>query len=82
MINSHDTFAKITIFSMRADVCEDPGQVPNAMRSSLNSYGVGGIVRFTCKPGFVMRGEGTLTCQENGQWSPGPICLSIGKNLF
>ena len=66
---------------MYSDVCGDPGQVPNAVRSSLTSLDVGGIVRFTCKPGFVMRGQGTLTCQENGHWTPTPVCLLAGKNL-
>ena len=62
--------------------CEDPKQIPNAVRSSVTSYKIGGIVRYTCNPGFVMGGDGTITCQENGQWSPVPVCVLRGKTVL
>lgn len=41
-----------------------------------NDWWVGSVVRHECRPGFVLVGEPTCTCQSNGRWTAKPSCLS------
>lgn len=40
-----------------------------------NDWWVGSVVRYTCRPGFMLVGSPTRTCQPSGLWTPKPICL-------
>lgn len=38
---------------------------------------------FVCAAGFVLQGQGQLSCQSNGQWSaPMPSCVEVGCNTL
>lgn len=41
-----------------------------------NDWWVGSMVRDECRPGFILVGEPTRTCQSNGKWTAKPSCLS------
>ncbi|TNN72508.1 Sushi, von Willebrand factor type A, EGF and pentraxin domain-containing protein 1 [Liparis tanakae] len=43
---------------------------------SGNDWSVGSVVRYTCRPGFMLLGNPTRHCQPNGLWTPKPTCLS------
>ncbi|XP_030293095.1 CUB and sushi domain-containing protein 1 isoform X1 [Sparus aurata] len=42
-----------------------------------NDWWVGSVVRYTCRPGFMLVGSPTRTCQQNGLWTPKPLCLRM-----
>nr|XP_057944055.1 CUB and sushi domain-containing protein 1 isoform X3 [Doryrhamphus excisus] len=44
-----------------------------------NDWWVGSVVKYTCRPGFVLVGNATRTCQSNGLWTPKPSCLRMCK---
>ena len=59
--------------------CLDPGSIVHAKRSgSSGPYPEGSKVIYTCHTCYT--GGGTMTCQDNGQWSNRPECR--GKKLF
>lgn len=37
---------------------------------------VGSVVRYACRPGFMLLGSPTRSCQSDGLWTPKPTCLS------
>ncbi|KAJ7417297.1 hypothetical protein BTVI_33368 [Pitangus sulphuratus] len=49
-------------------VCGDPG-IPSHGIGLGDDFGVGGVVRFSCEPGYTLRGSSDRTCQANGSWS-------------
>ncbi|XP_034746729.1 sushi, von Willebrand factor type A, EGF and pentraxin domain-containing protein 1 isoform X2 [Etheostoma cragini] len=42
-----------------------------------NDWWVGSVVRYTCRPGFMLVGNPTRTCQPNGLWTQKPTCLRM-----
>ncbi|XP_078660839.1 uncharacterized protein LOC144905190 isoform X3 [Branchiostoma floridae x Branchiostoma belcheri] len=53
--------------------CGDPGAPINGNRAGI--YFEGGVLQFTCNPGYELVGEGSATCQASGEWSnPVPAC--------
>lgn len=40
-----------------------------------NDWWVGSVVRYACRPGFMLLGSPTRSCQPNGVWTPKPMCL-------
>lgn len=61
--------------------CLDPGTPDNGRRLGRNSFLVGSRVTFICNTGYHMRGNDTLICQSNGNWSTElPRC--IGKFYY
>ncbi|XP_064588325.1 sushi, von Willebrand factor type A, EGF and pentraxin domain-containing protein 1-like isoform X4 [Zonotrichia leucophrys gambelii] len=42
-----------------------------------NDWWVGSVVRYSCRPGFVLLGDPASACQSDGRWSPKPSCLRI-----
>lgn len=40
-----------------------------------NDWWVGSVVRYACRPGFMLLGTPTRSCQPNGVWTPKPMCL-------
>ncbi|KAJ0004440.1 hypothetical protein NQD34_010654, partial [Periophthalmus magnuspinnatus] len=44
-----------------------------------NDWWVGSVVRYTCRPGFMLLGNSTRTCLPNGLWTPRPSCLRMCK---
>ncbi|XP_066190994.1 uncharacterized protein [Sylvia atricapilla] len=53
---------------------------PEADRNSVvhgNDWWVGSVVRYSCRPGFLLLGDAASACQSDGRWSPKPSCLRI-----
>ncbi|XP_029878322.1 CUB and sushi domain-containing protein 3-like isoform X1 [Aquila chrysaetos chrysaetos] len=42
-----------------------------------NDWWVGSVVRYSCRPGFLLLGDPASACQSNGRWTPKPTCLRI-----
>lgn len=42
-----------------------------------NDWWVGSVVRYSCRPGFLLLGEPASACQSDGRWTPKPSCLRI-----
>ncbi|KAM4757180.1 complement receptor type 2-like [Cyanocitta cristata] len=40
-----------------------------------NDWWVGSVVRYSCRPGFLLLGEPASACQSDGRWTPKPSCL-------
>ncbi|XP_023271372.1 membrane cofactor protein-like isoform X2 [Seriola lalandi dorsalis] len=59
--------------------CEEP-VIKNAIWSggARPPYKYKSLVTYKCNTGFIMEGEGSLTCQIDGKWSPAfPTCKVI-----
>ncbi|XP_068719978.1 sushi, von Willebrand factor type A, EGF and pentraxin domain-containing protein 1-like [Montipora capricornis] len=56
--------------------CKDPGNPYGGFRDISKGTTFQSIVTYTCKPNHHLEGEGSQTCQGNGQWSGSkPVCL-------
>ncbi|CAB1315813.1 unnamed protein product [Coregonus sp. 'balchen'] len=42
-----------------------------------NDWWVGSVVRYACRPGFLLVGDPARACQSNGGWTPKPSCLRV-----
>ncbi|XP_075887632.1 complement factor B-like protease isoform X2 [Nelusetta ayraudi] len=42
-----------------------------------NDWWVGSVVRYACRPGFMLLGSPTRSCQSDGLWTPKPACLRM-----
>ncbi|XP_014350720.2 CUB and sushi domain-containing protein 3 [Latimeria chalumnae] len=42
-----------------------------------NDWWVGSVVRYACRPGFLLVGDPVRACLSNGHWTPKPICLRV-----
>ncbi|XP_074783649.1 complement receptor type 1-like isoform X2 [Athene noctua] len=40
-----------------------------------NDWWVGSVVRYSCRPGFLLLGDPASSCQSDGRWTPKPTCL-------
>ncbi|GAB0199455.1 CUB and sushi domain-containing protein 3 [Grus japonensis] len=49
-------------------LCGDPG-IPSHGIGLGDDFDVGSVVRFSCEPGYMLRGSSERTCQANGSWS-------------
>lgn len=49
-------------------MCGDPG-IPSHGIGLGDDFDVGSVVRFSCEPGYTLRGSSERTCQANGSWS-------------
>ena len=69
--------------------CQDPGNVPNAVRTNITSFNFGGQVTFQCNAAYavqflgqdIVAGQrsGSIFCQNTGQWTAKPICFKRGN---
>uniref|UniRef100_A0A7M4DYW0 CUB and Sushi multiple domains 2 n=1 Tax=Crocodylus porosus TaxID=8502 RepID=A0A7M4DYW0_CROPO len=58
-------------------VCGDPG-IPSHGIGLGDEFGVDSMVRFSCEPGYLLRGSSERICQANGSWSgTQPECEGI-----
>ncbi|XP_078580606.1 uncharacterized protein LOC144864418 isoform X3 [Branchiostoma floridae x Branchiostoma japonicum] len=56
-----------------AAYCGDPGAPVNG--NQAGTFFEGGVLQFTCNPGFEVVGEASATCQSSGEWTnPVPTC--------
>eukprot|EP00117_Sycon_ciliatum_P031397 scpid3721/ scgid0121/ Sushi, von Willebrand factor type A, EGF and pentraxin domain-containing protein 1; CCP module-containing protein 22; Polydom; Selectin-like osteoblast-derived protein; Serologically defined breast cancer antigen NY-BR-38 len=55
----------------RVSSCSDPGTPANAIREG-DEFIVSSVVRFTCRPGYTLRGTEFRVCQEDGSWTGTP----------
>lgn len=61
-------------------MCGDPG-IPSHGIGLGDDFDVGSVVRFSCEPGYVLRGSSERTCQANGSWSgTQPECEGTSSN--
>uniref|UniRef100_A0A3Q2YW96 Si:ch211-117m20.4 n=1 Tax=Hippocampus comes TaxID=109280 RepID=A0A3Q2YW96_HIPCM len=58
--------------------CGKPDVDFNGMVSG-DDWWVGAVLRYSCRPGFLLVGNATRTCQANGLWTPKPSCLGMCK---
>uniref|UniRef100_A0A5F8GTY5 CUB and Sushi multiple domains 2 n=1 Tax=Monodelphis domestica TaxID=13616 RepID=A0A5F8GTY5_MONDO len=61
--------------------CGDPGIPPHGIRLG-DEFVIGSLMRFSCEPGYMLRGSSERTCHVNGSWSgTQPECevLSCGN---
>ncbi|KAI6073202.1 Atp-binding cassette sub-family g member 4 [Aix galericulata] len=42
-----------------------------------NDWWVGSVVRYSCRPGYLLLGDPASACQPDGRWTPKPTCLRI-----
>ncbi|KAM6044961.1 uncharacterized protein LJ206_018802 isoform 1-T1 [Theristicus caerulescens] len=42
-----------------------------------NDWWVGSVVRYSCRPGFLLLGDPASACQSDGRWTPKPTCLPL-----
>lgn len=49
-------------------MCGDPG-IPSHGIGLGDKFDVDSMVRFSCEPGYTLRGSSERTCQANGSWS-------------
>ncbi|AWP21874.1 putative CUB and sushi domain-containing protein 2 [Scophthalmus maximus] len=50
-----------------AGLCGDPGVPVHGIRLG-EEFTVGSVVRFSCEPGYMLRGSSERTCLANGTW--------------
>ena len=48
-------------------MCGDPGVPVHGIRLG-DEFTVGSVVRFSCEPGYVLKGSSERTCLSNGTW--------------
>ena len=48
-------------------LCGDPGVPVHGIRLG-EEFTVGSVVRFSCEPGYVLKGSPERTCLANGTW--------------
>ena len=63
----------------RKVVCYGPPAVANADVLRLTGYSLGSQATYRCKSHYQLVGNPTVTCQEDGNWTPMPSC--VGKCL-
>lgn len=62
-------------------MCGDPG-IPSHGIGLGDEFGVDSMVRFSCEPGYTLRGSSERICQANGSWSgTQPECEGITRLL-
>lgn len=60
--------------------CPAPGSIQNGVLSSPNMpYNVDQEASYKCNVGYQFVGESRITCQPNREWTPRPVCESIGE---
>lgn len=57
----------LTLAGDSAGLCGDPGVPVHGIRLG-EEFTVGSVVRFSCEPGYVLRGSPERTCLANGTW--------------
>uniref|UniRef100_A0A9J8ATL8 CUB and Sushi multiple domains 2 n=1 Tax=Cyprinus carpio carpio TaxID=630221 RepID=A0A9J8ATL8_CYPCA len=50
-----------------AGMCGDPGVPVHGIRLG-EEFSIGSIVRFSCEPGYILKGSSERTCLANGSW--------------
>lgn len=50
-----------------AGLCGDPGIPVHGIRLG-EEFTVGSVVRFSCEPGYMLKGSPERTCLSNGTW--------------
>ncbi|GAB1600753.1 hypothetical protein Ahia01_000353300 [Argonauta hians] len=67
------------LWSSPPPVCENvkciPYQAKHSIMSTTNEVGVNETIRYSCQEPYVLKGESTLTCLDDGEWNfPIPVC--------
>lgn len=65
-----------------AGLCGDPGVPVHGIRLG-DEFSVGSVVRFSCEPGYTLRGSPERSCLANGSWiGAQPECHGKQKGCF
>ncbi|CAG9857786.1 unnamed protein product [Phyllotreta striolata] len=63
--------------SCREIQCKEP-EAPNGLIVTVNTYSVGGLVKYQCPRGHTMEGNDTRVCLKRGEWSGNPpLCIAV-----
>ena len=66
-----------TIFTVD---CGPPGDVVNGKVETIGGTTFRSIAVYICDPGYLIVGNKSRVCQENGSWSREvPVCHPVGK---
>jgi len=62
--------------------CGAAPTIPHAHpNSNVSTYPI--TVGYACEPGYILTGNSTVQCQENGNWSSGQAsCNPVGIAFF
>lgn len=68
--------------SIAAKDCHHPPNVENGLVTHyVYSTTVNSSVTYACRHGYMIHGNPTIRCHENGTWTPTPICHSKTKAM-
>uniref|UniRef100_A0ABD2WSD8 Sushi, von Willebrand factor type A, EGF and pentraxin domain-containing protein 1 n=1 Tax=Trichogramma kaykai TaxID=54128 RepID=A0ABD2WSD8_9HYME len=57
--------------------CKEPDKIGMAS-AQVSTYSVGGVAHYNCPRGYIMEGNATRICQQNGSWSgSSPSCFAV-----
>lgn len=60
-------FSIVSVSGDSAGMCGDPGVPVHGIRLG-EQFSVGSVVRFSCEPGYVLKGSSERSCLANGSW--------------
>ncbi|XP_036362858.1 uncharacterized protein LOC115216258 [Octopus sinensis] len=58
--------------------CGPTKYIKNGFVFNATGAMVGDTATYSCYPGYVISGDGTITCTSNGTWEASPFCISSG----
>ncbi|XP_064388229.1 sushi, von Willebrand factor type A, EGF and pentraxin domain-containing protein 1-like [Halichondria panicea] len=67
---------EIGILYQPASICSSPPSISNGSPGTPTSIIQGGTVVYSCNSGYQLLGSATVVCQDSGNWSPRPTCLT------
>ncbi|KAJ8682121.1 hypothetical protein QAD02_017913 [Eretmocerus hayati] len=57
--------------------CKDPDKI-GMSSTQVSTHNVGGVAHYNCPKGYIMEGNKTRVCQQNGSWSgKPPACFPV-----
>ncbi|XP_053403775.1 uncharacterized protein LOC128558464 [Mercenaria mercenaria] len=63
--------------------CTEPDFPDNVFISSENnSYAFESVIKLTCSSGYILEGEGNISCQANKTWAEFPTCTPVTCPTF
>ncbi|XP_077864038.1 sushi, von Willebrand factor type A, EGF and pentraxin domain-containing protein 1-like, partial [Saccoglossus kowalevskii] len=57
--------------------CGTQPEIQHARSDNSSEHTYGAVVEFSCNSGYVLSGNSTIICKENGQWTHPPVCTPI-----
>ncbi|XP_072114251.1 sushi, von Willebrand factor type A, EGF and pentraxin domain-containing protein 1 [Mobula birostris] len=57
--------------------CGEPAQIPNGLVQGVQHNHMGDVATYSCYSGYMLIGDRTSSCLQNGTWSSPPICQAV-----